>query len=261
MIKVKYLGTCSGTQPMVGMHHTSFIVEVNGVNYWFEAGENCGYYAYTSGINVMNTKALFISHTHIDHTGGLANLLHVMKKLVVKEGLKLISDNTLKVFITKKEILDCALYLLNNGKLDMEQFNVEYNGIGDGVIFGDENVKVTALHNQHLGEDGTKGWHSYSFLIEAEGKKIVFSGDVKRPYELDELIGDGCDYLIHETGHHKVKDVIDYASTKNVKSLCFTHHGREIINDREGCQKHVDERVKELGMQIKIAHDLMIEEI
>lgn len=261
MITVKYLGTCSGTEPAPNMHHTSLIIDVNGVNYWFEAGENCGFYAHTSGINVMDTKALFISHTHIDHTGGLANLLHVMKKLVIKKGLNLISNNTLKVFIPKKEILDCAVCLLNNGNTPITQYNLEYNGISDGVLFEDENVKVTALHNQHLREDGANGWHSFSFLIEAEGKKIVFSGDVKKPYELDELIGDGCDYLIHETGHHKLQDVIDYASTKNVKSLCFTHHGREIFFDRENSQKLVDENVKKLGMPIKIAHDLMIEKI
>ncbi len=49
--------------------------------------------------------------------------------------------------------------------------NVLESEMQEGKLFADENVCVTALHNRHLGEDGTEGFHSYSFLIEAEGKR------------------------------------------------------------------------------------------
>ena len=75
MTKIRFLGTCSGTEPMPGMHHCSLIIEVDGVNYWFDGGENCAHAAHTGGVNVMNTRALFVSHPHLDHTGGIANLL------------------------------------------------------------------------------------------------------------------------------------------------------------------------------------------
>ena len=100
-MKIYFLGTCSGTEPMPDMHHCSLVFEINGVYYWFDAGENCAHYAYTTGIEVMNTKALFISHTHIDHTGGLANLFHCIRKLIVRENKSLINQ-TLNVFIPKK---------------------------------------------------------------------------------------------------------------------------------------------------------------
>ena len=259
MAKIYYLGTCSGTEPMVGMHHVSFVLEVNGVNYWFDAGENCAHYAYTTGINVMNTKALFISHTHIDHTGGLANLLHCIRKLIVRESKSLINQK-LSVYIPKKEILDCAVMLVTNGRPNDFDI-VEYNGVQDGVLFEDENIKVTALHNRHLGEDGSNGWHSYSYLIEFEGKKLVFSGDIKKSMELDELIGDGCDLLLHETGHHKIATVLEYLSSKNIKAMRFIHHGREIIYERERCEELVGEYSKQNGVDVKICHDLMIDEL
>ena len=259
MAKIKFLGTCSGTEPMKNMHHTSFILEVNGVNYWFDAGENCAHYAYTTGVDVMNTKALFISHTHIDHTGGLANLFHCIRKLIVRENRSLINDK-LKVFIPKKEILDCAITLTTNGR--SSEFDiVEYNGVQDGVLFEDENVKITALHNRHLGEDGSQGWHSYSYLIEVEGKKIVFSGDVKNSLELEELIGTHCDLLLHETGHHKVEKVLNYVVSKPVKKMRLIHHGREILNEYEKCDNLCKEYQNKYGVDIKIAHDLMVEEI
>ena len=42
-------------------HHQSFVVEVGGLYYWFDAGENCSHRAYTSGIDVTRVCAVFIS--------------------------------------------------------------------------------------------------------------------------------------------------------------------------------------------------------
>lgn len=259
MAKIYYLGTCSGTEPIKGMHHTSFILEINGTNYWFDAGENCAYSAYMSGVNVMNTKALFISHTHIDHTGGLANLLFYINKLTERENKRLINQN-LKVFIPNKKVLDCAITLFTSSGSENTDF-VEYNPVSDGVIFQDENVKITALHNKHLWEDGSNGWHSFSYLIQFENKKVVFSGDVTESNELNELIDNGCDLLLHETGHHKVESVINYAVCKQVKKLRFIHHGRKIINEREKCQAICENLQQKHGIDIKICQDLMVEEL
>jgi len=107
------------------------------------------------------------------------------------------------------------------------------------VIFEDENIRVSALHNTHLNENGKNGWHSYSFLIEAENKRVVFSGDVGVPEDLDPYMENGCDILIIETGHHSVSDVCSYANSKNVKKLLFTHHGREILRNMEVAEDYV----------------------
>jgi ribonuclease BN (tRNA processing enzyme) len=246
MIKITHLGTCSGTEPIKNLHHNSIVLEVNGVNYWFDAGENCAHYAHTSGIDVMKTKALFISHCHIDHTGGMPLIFNTMRKMFVKYNQRLISNDTLKVFIPRKEVFDATFTLLNFK--ERKELNFEYNPVKDGVIFEDENVKVTAYHNQHLHESGENGWHSFSYLIEAEGKRIVFSGDVGCPYELNPLLEKPCDLLMHETGHHKVKDVLDYAKSKNVKRLRFIHHGREILNNQQKCIEFVNEYSKKHGI-------------
>ena len=146
-----------------------------------------------------------------------------------------------------------------NGSL---MFNINEYGIKDGVIFSDENITVTALHNLHLGEKNEiKGWLSYSFLIEIGNMKIVYSGDVKKINELDALIGDGTDFLIMETGHHKVIDVLNYALSKKVKNLRFNHHGREIINDRSGCENTISKFSAHNEFSAKICFDNMIEEI
>lgn len=253
---IHYLGTCSGTEPMDGMHHTSLAIECGDSLYWFDAGENCAHRAYTSGLDVMKSRAIFVSHPHMDHIGGFANLLSLFGKLIRRYNMRLAYDNTVRVFFPGLELFG-AIKSVAFGKCsgDTKSYGIIEEEMRDGVIYEDEKVRVTALHNRHLNEDGTKGYHSYSFLIEAEGKRIVFSGDVKESSELDALLLGGCDLLIHETGHHAVADVCAYAEKNRVGALRFVHHGREIIENREEKDGEVENYSKKCEISMRICAD------
>ena len=258
-MKLHFLGTCSGTEPMPDMHHQSWVLETNGVNYWFDAGENCAHRAYTSGIDVMNTVAIFVSHPHIDHIGGLANLLTCFHKLIRMHKRQFIRDNTLEIFFPDLPLLQYIKEIAYSGRGVNLRYTLNERPIKDGILFEDENVRITALHNRHLKEDGTNGWHAFSFLIEVEGRKVVFSGDVLSPDELLPLIGTGCDLLIMETGHHDVTTVMDFAVANNIKNLRLTHHGRQIIENREYYEKLAQEYIQRGNTHIALCYDGMTE--
>ena len=242
MLKFTFLGTCSGTEPMPERHHQSFVIEADGVYYWFDAGENCAHRAYTSGIDVTRVRAVFISHMHIDHIGGLANLMMAIRKVTRRTGVPHIHDGY-DIYVPDLEKLQAVKCIAEiprdatKGPVAMYEHQVQ-----DGLIFEDENLRVSALHNEHLRETGENGWHSYSYLIEGQGRRIIFSGDVRTPTELDPLVGDGCDTLIMETGHHKVSDVCDYVQSRPIGRLLLTHHGREILSDPEAARCLIAER-------------------
>jgi ribonuclease BN (tRNA processing enzyme) len=259
-MKLHFLGTCSGTEPMPDMHHQSWVMETNGVNYWFDAGENCAHRAHTSQLDIMNTIAIFVSHPHIDHIGGLANLLTCFHKLIRMYKREFIRNNTLEIFFPDLPLLQYIKEIAYSGRGVKLRYTLNEHPVADGLLFSDKNVRVTALHNRHLKEDGSNGWHAFSFLIEVEGKRVVFSGDVFSTEELLPLIGDGCDVLIMETGHHDVTQVMDFAVAHNIKNLRLTHHGRQIIENRAYYEALAAEYTEKSSTNIALCYDGKVEE-
>ncbi|MBQ3016079.1 MAG: MBL fold metallo-hydrolase [Clostridia bacterium] len=263
MIKIHFLGTCSGTEPMKNMHHTSTLLDIGGSLYWFDAGECCVHTAVTSGIDIMKSEAIFVTHPHIDHIGGLANLFFAFDKMIGMHKKSLPNGNTLEVFFPEHNTFEAIKTVALSGSISLRDFRFTLNehGISDGVIFDDGKVRVKAKSNHHLKDDGADGvFHAFSYLVEAEGKRILLSGDVKSPSELDYLISDGVDLLVMETGHHKVSDVCEYAVSHNVKALRLNHHGREILGNRVAAEELTASYAERYGISIKLAYDGMTEE-
>lgn len=228
-MKLYFLGTCAGTEPILGWRHQSFAVEAGDGVYWFDAGEGSSFTAHTMGVDLLSVKGIFISHTHLDHIGGLPNLLWNIRKLkwILRREPKF---GVIKLFMPNPESWDGLRLFLNNteGNNFSEVINVEVKNVTDGIIFSDENIKVEALHNLHLGEAGNGEWKSFAYRIYCEGKKIVYTGDLGNLGEVNDMVGESCDILLIETGHYGYTETLEKIKDVKADTVMFTHNGADI---------------------------------
>ena len=243
-IKIHILGSCSGTEPYENRHHTSVALETAKGLYWLDAGECCSYTAYLMGIDLLKTRGIFISHCHMDHIGGLGNLLWNIRKLTVVEKRKTLAEK-ISVFVPYHESYQAVMDLLAHTEDDFV-CNYEHEGcsVQDGLLYqggaDEDEIRVLALHNHHLKHEEGTPWRSFSFQIEVMGRKIFYSGDTERE-DLADTVPDDCDLLMIETGHHQIEQICDCLRKyqKLPKKLLFIHHGVKILQNPERARKEL----------------------
>ena len=218
-------GSCSGTEPSPGRHHTAYAFEHNKNLYWFDAGECCSHTAHTMGVDVMRLRTVVISHPHIDHIGGLANLFFTVSKLHRVKLRPQVHD--IDLYIPDVRYWQAVSALCGRGAGS----HVKAHEYADGLLFDDDGFRVTALHNRHLSHIDGQPWRSFGFLIECEGKRVVCSGDTKGAEDFAPLM-EGCDLLLMETGHHHPPEVARELLDRGIfpGKLAFIHHGRDILD-------------------------------
>lgn len=230
-MKLHTFGTSAGTQPYEGFHHTSLGIETQKGLYFLDAGECGAYTAHIMGLDLLKTKAVFISHPHMDHVGGLGNLLWYIRKVGIVKKTEPYSGN-IDVFTPCTETVEGFMQVLENTEGDFKtDYTHTVHKISEGLIFDNGDICVTATHTDHMPKKNGE-YRSYSFKIECEGKVLAFSGDM-RLENIERIVPEKCDAFLVETGHHQIEDICAELKNhnKNVKKLFFVHHGGYIIRD------------------------------
>lgn len=237
-VTVVFLGT-GMPRPDPGRQGPSLAVVANGQAYVVDAGTGVvrqAAAAYSRGISALQAPKLdiaFLTHLHSDHTLGLPDLIltpWVMHRVVPLQLYGPVGTQAMVNHIEQAyaEDIDLRIHGLEHNTTTGHQ--VVVHEIQPGVIYQDENVKVTAFAVQH------GSWkEALGYRFDADGKSIVISGDT-RPTESVIRACNGCDVLIHEvysgeygesayfsSFHTSAFELGDIAAKAKPKLLIITH--------------------------------------
>ena len=243
-MKLTFLGTSHGV-PEANRKCTSVMLTVDGRHYIIDAGVPLATTLNSMQVDLHDLKLILLTHMHGDHANGLIEFVDLR--------IWYYKDLDTKIYVPEIKTRDAMLGWLNvtHGR-DMSGEMPEFCHVREGVFYDDGVVRITAINNDHLPDRP-----SYSYVVEAEGKRLVFTGDMgndnysdfPRPaYEQE------CNLVVTEAAHCRLTDCMDVFGKLTTKKLVVSH----IVPWNEPEVRRLAERV---DYPVTLARDGLVMEI
>ena len=242
-MRVTFIGTSHGI-PEPHRKCSCIMLEVGDKLYFIDAGTSPINALIDRGISYDRVNAIFITHLHGDHVDGLINFVDLCTWSKIGKQAKT------RIFLPEigaVQGIEAFLKCTHHGGISPM---LSFAEVKEGLIFDDGTIKVTALKTGHME-------FAYAYFIEAEGKKLLFTGDMKHDTgPVDDyarfVTEDGLDLAVAECAHFEADLYVEPLRRHPPKRFVFTHYSPRHI---ESCY-----RVKSLlegEIQIIIASDDM----
>ena len=217
-MRIVFFGTSHGL-PEPNRRCSSTLIEIGGARYFIDMGTQSIEELTNRGIRPETVKACFVTHMHGDHTNGLISFVDLCTWYYTNTNPEFyLPGDTERTVEALNGWLRCVGH-------EMRPFKFEH--VDDGFVYQDENIRVTAFRTMHIDQ-------SFSYLVEADGKRVWFSGDLRSPVMLDDPLADvpveefdkGLDLAILELAHFWAPDKY-YPLLKdrdNIKKVCINHY-------------------------------------
>lgn len=214
-MKITFLGTGHGV-PSAERACSCTMIETGDSIYYIDGGAPIADRTILAGREPTDAKALFLTHAHGDHLAGtyhLADLLNWKYK-----------DTEFDFYFTEKRVNDALLELISATTKDIDQKRIRFHVAKAGSVYDDGIIKVSYHPTSHLTPVGRP---SYGILVEAEGKKVYFSGDLSQFLEAEdfpvEIISEPIDLFVCEFAHFRISHLEPYLPKIKARAVAFNH--------------------------------------
>jgi ribonuclease BN (tRNA processing enzyme) len=183
--------------------------------------------------------AVFLTHLHFDHCGGL---------FLFVQGLWLEARRkSLSVYLPGEGIAPIRR-MFEAGCIfpDLLPFPFRLEPLRAGQPVMVDGVRVEAFPTTHL--DGLRArfqaqypqaFEAFSLLFECDGVRMGHSGDIGAVTDLDPLCRQPLDLLVCELAHVGIEEVCSYLRQRPVRRVVFVHLGRRLWEDVEGTSREL----------------------
>lgn len=238
-MKITFLGSSHGV-PEPNRKCTCIMIEVGERVYFIDMGTPAIDQLRTRSISIDAVKAVFITHMHGDHTDGLIQFVDLITWYFKTPNPAI----HLPIMHAAKVIDDWLKVTLNGAEKA-----IDYRETVPGPLYNDGFIKVTAIPTQHC-------FKSYAYLVEAEGKAVLFTGDLKNPGVDFPAVDQPLDLLVCESAHFPATDYLPVLENLEVKKVCVTHYSDTFLASVLQLQQDLKE--KDIP-SVKATDDLQIQ--
>jgi ribonuclease BN (tRNA processing enzyme) len=232
MSAVTFLGTGPGTG-IAGRFQSSILLKIDQKMLLLDAGEPCSSQLLELGVPLSEIDAVWISHAHADHIGGLPMLLQASWLHGRRRPLPVAVPRDLAVPL--RAWLDAILL-----PDEVLRFSAEIFSWQAETASALEGVTVIPHLTTHLGASrqqvGNRPAESFMFEILGAGKRLVYSGDLGSADDLNVVVGKPLDLLVCELAHFAPDDLIAVLRNARIQTLCLTHVASELDARRDELQ-------------------------
>ena len=212
-MKITFVGSSHGV-PEAHRKCSCIMIEIGENVYFVDMGTPAIDALRIRNIPVDAVKGIFITHMHGDHTNGLLSFIDL-------------STWYFKTVDPQICLPDISAVDAINGWIKVTMSDPKdfcYTETKPGVVFDDGVLKMTAIPTQHCP-------NSFAYLAEAEGKTVLFTGDLKNPaidFPATEA-GTVLDLVVCESAHFESTDYLPVFDGLEIRKVCVTHYSDRFL--------------------------------
>ena len=214
-MKITFLGTGHGL-PEKGRYRTAMLIDAGNSSYLIDAGSPVVNQLINMDRPLKSLRSVFITHTHNDHLIGVLEMVDYISCTK--------TDASIDFYIPEQNAIDAikSYLMVTSGILNEKDARMKL--YGKDFIYEDENIRLIPFETGHLAK---KGRPSYGYILEAEGKRVIFSGDLSYLLEMNDFPKAAkeleSDLFICEMAHFDFEFLREHIKECKTKRVEFNH--------------------------------------
>ena len=260
-MRIITLGTSHGDTTPFRFNSSVAYETVDGRLYLIDAGAPVEALLRRQGLCLYDLRAVFISHMHDDHAGGLTGLM--------KQTTKYPKDRPypLSIYLPEEAAIEPLKLWFAAVHEKPDSPLLEYHAVNDGLVFEDEYIRVSAIRTCHLRtkgrNEGDPCSFAYDLFFKKENLRVLHTSDLSASHTDFPAVAkeEYFDVCITEAVHQKPEVTMDNLMHSKFGQLIFTHLGnRWQINvggkwEVQNGERALLETYRDLPYPVRIAHD------
>lgn len=170
-MKLYTLGTGS-CAVSASRYNTSSILDTGNGLYLFDAGSPCDSLLVRAGLSLHDIRAIFITHMHLDHTGGLPNLFRALSNCDLPP-----DRHPIHVFLPESSGSLALKHWLESTRtqINYNLFNMKTLSPYDSLIYIDDSLKVICIPTDHIPSPAPI---TYAYAVYHPKGNLLVTGDL-----------------------------------------------------------------------------------